>query len=80
MGKNRFENLLDPVGVAQPAAGKPSGGRVGRRSDPRYRQISTYVRADLYKQVRRELLEEERDFGNLLDELLAGWLATRQGR
>ena len=79
MAKNRFEDLLDAVGVAD-TAGTAKGGaaKAGRRSDPRYRQISTYVRADLYKQVRRELLELERDFGDLLDELLGEWLSRRQ--
>lgn len=58
-----------PVPAATAAALK-----TGKRSDPSYRQISTYVRSDLYKQVRKRLTDEERDFAELLDELLEKWI------
>jgi hypothetical protein len=33
------------------------------------------VRSPLYKEVRKRLTDEERDFADLLDELLTAWIA-----
>lgn len=82
MSKNKFADLLGEVGIAPDAAPPelpPAPPKVGKRSDPAYRQISTYVRSDLYRNVRRELLLDDRDFSDLIDELLAEWLRTRTG-
>jgi hypothetical protein len=79
--KNRFSALLHEVGV--PAAGNPVAGpapvpaKLAKRNDPQYRQISTYVRTALYKEVRKRLTDEERDFADLLDELLVKWMAKQ---
>ena len=80
MAKNKFADLLGEVGVgsAQSKAGGLAAPRVGKRSDPAYRQISTYVRSDLYRLVKRELLMEDRDFSDLVDELLGEWVSRRQ--
>lgn len=83
MAKNKFAELLGEVGLGSEGTPTPSPepvnvARVGKRSDPAYRQISTYVRSDLYRLVKRELLMEERDFSDLMDELLGDWLSRRQ--
>ena len=82
MAKNKFADLLGEVGLRHPGQGgveaEPPVARVGKRSNPAYRQISTYVRSDLYRSVKRELLMEERDFSDLMDELLADWMSRRQ--
>ncbi|HYI91950.1 MAG TPA: hypothetical protein VEX68_00260 [Bryobacteraceae bacterium] len=84
MAKNKFADLLGEVGlgsVEPPGEGAPPPPpRVGKRSDPAYRQISTYVRSDLYRLVKRELLMDERDFSDLMDELLAEWVSRRQSK
>lgn len=84
MGKNKFAELLGEVGFPAEIAQEPESAgppvKVGKRSDPAYRQISTYVRSDLYRSVKRELLMEERDFSDLMDELLSAWVSTRQAR
>ena len=84
MAKNKFADLLGEVGLGNPGQGgveaEPPVSRVGKRSNPAYRQISTYVRSDLYRSVKRELLMEERDFSDLMDELLADWIGRRQGK
>ena len=85
MAKNKFADLLGEVGLGNPGqtgveAEPPPIVRVGKRSNPAYRQISTYVRSDLYRSVKRELLMEERDFSDLMDELLAEWISRRQGK
>ena len=80
MAKNKFADLLGEVGVgsAQSETVGLAVPRVGKRSDPAYRQISTYVRSDLYRLVKRELLMEDRDFSDLVDELLGEWVSRRQ--
>jgi hypothetical protein len=85
MAKNKFADLLGEVGIAaslEPASESvpPAMARVGKRSDPAYRQISTYVRSDVYRSVKRELLMDERDFSDLMDELLVDWLSTRTSK
>jgi hypothetical protein len=84
MVKNKFAELLGEVGLPAETGPEPETAvappKVGKRSDPAYRQISTYVRSDLYRSVKRELLMEEREFSDLMDELLAAWVGTRQGK
>jgi hypothetical protein len=85
MAKNKFADLLGEVGLGsatEPSAEAASMAvvKVGKRSDPAYRQISTYVRSDLYRAVKRELLMDERDFSDLMDELLGEWLSRRQAK
>jgi hypothetical protein len=82
MAKNKFADLLGEVGISpvdvEPDVPPPPPPKVGRRSDPAYRQISTYVRSDVYRAVKRELLMDERDFSDLMDELLSEWVSRRQ--
>ena len=85
MAKNKFAELLGEVGLGSASTGQvvepePAPPKVGKRSDPAYRQISTYVRSDLYRSVKRELLMNERDFSDLMDELLAEWVSRRQAK
>ena len=84
MAKNKFAELLGEVGIGSTTGHvvepEPASPKVGKRSDPAYRQISTYVRSDLYRSVKRELLMDERDFSDLMDELLAGWVSSRQAK
>jgi hypothetical protein len=83
MAKNKFADLLGEVGLGSaeaPEAPPAAATRIGKRSDPAYRQISTYVRSDLYRSVKRELLMDERDFSDLMDELLAEWVSKRQSK
>jgi hypothetical protein len=86
MAKNKFAELLGEVGLGggalppAPLDEPVSVPKMGKRSDPAYRQISTYVRSDLYRLVKRELLMEERDFSDLMDELLSDWVGRRQAK
>ncbi len=56
-------------------------GRVGgKRSDPEYTQVSAYVGRETYRKVKVALVtDDERDFSEIVDELLRGWLAARRG-
>lgn len=52
----------------------------GKRNNPDYDQTTAYVRKDIYKAVRIALIEEgeERDYSELVEELLAKWLKSRR--
>jgi hypothetical protein len=57
--------------------GRPA---TGKRNDPEYDQTTAYVRKDTYKAVRIALIEdgEERDYSELVEELLSKWLKARK--
>ena len=49
----------------------------GKRSNAQYRQVSAYVRKDTHRKVKMALLEVDREFSELVEELLDGWLTSR---
>lgn len=62
-------------------AGRPA---TGKKSDPNYRQVTAYVRKDLYREVTDALYDESRgqdmkrkEFSELVDELLEQWRQAR---
>lgn len=67
-----------------PPTGRPANGK---KSDPRYKQVTAYVRKDLHRHVTDALYDETRgredakrkEFSELVDELLAQWLKNRRG-
>lgn len=56
-----------------------TGRGVGRRRDPDYMQASAYVPRKLRRQVERVLLNDpsERDYSQLIEELLQKWLTEQ---
>ena len=61
-------------------------GRVGRprakRSDPAYQQVTAYIRKDTYQAIKSILFnqEGEREFSELVEELLAGYARENKER
>jgi hypothetical protein len=51
--------------------------RAGKRSNDEYRQISAYIRKDTHRRVKIALLEQDREFSELVEELLGEWLESR---
>ena len=82
MAKGKFDNLLkardrnDALNREVPNEHTRSAS-VGKRSDGDYRQVSAYIRKDTHQQVKIALLQEEREFSELVEELLSGWLEAR---
>lgn len=80
---NKFKALFDAKkgqGREQ-AQGPPRRGRPqGKHSDPDYRQVTAYIRRDTHQRVKLALLEEgkDREFSELLEELLSNWLKARK--
>ncbi len=56
---------------------KPGRPR-GKRSDKTYVQVCGYVKLATYKQVRKILIDEEKEFSELMQELLEGWVLLKQ--
>lgn len=60
---------------------KASRGRPkGKRSNPSYEQVTAYIRKDTYRQTKVALLQadEERDFSQLVEDLLCAYLRTQK--
>jgi hypothetical protein len=56
---------------------KPKLGRPpGKRSNPEYQSVTTFLHRETYLAVQRELVGTDKDFGDVVDELLKNWLAT----
>ncbi len=84
-GKSRFDDLMEAKRSGRDEAAPESPGRgcpprsqgAGKRGDPDYRQVSAYVRKDTHQKVKMALLEVDREFSELVEELLRDWLTKR---
>jgi hypothetical protein len=58
------------------------GRPAGKRTDPDYSQVTAYIRKSTHHGVKLRLLQEGqgREFSELVEELLAGWLQGLQGK
>ncbi len=59
---------------------KASRGRPkGKRSNPLYEQVTAYIHKDTYRQTKVALLQadDERDFSQLVEDLLCAYLRTQ---
>ncbi len=80
--RGRFDEFLREArppdsGAAQPpttprarATDKPRA----KRDDPDYKQALAYVRRETHRSVMAKLAEQEREFSDLVEELLSKWL------
>ena len=55
---------------------KTLGRPRGKRSNPDYTQVTSYIKKETHKSVQRVLLEKEKEFSELIQELLEEWLAV----
>ena len=79
--KGKFDDLLQARRAKEPGNERHNESArttsVGKRSDSDYRQVSAYIRKDTHRQVKIALLQEDREFSQLVEELLRGWLDQR---
>ncbi len=62
-----------------PSRGRPKGsGKQGKRSMKDRKLAGAYVKKTTHKAVMRELIDDPRDFSDLVEELLEGWLEGRK--
>jgi hypothetical protein len=59
-----------------PKLAKTSRGRTstGKRSDPLYTQVGCYLPRELNTKIKMKLIDDPRDFSDLVAELLRNWL------
>jgi hypothetical protein len=64
--------------TAQPSPIIADSRQTGKRSDTDYTQVSAYIRKATHRGVRAALIlgESDRDFGELVDDLLEEWLRS----
>ena len=79
---SKFKDVIraaqdQPQQDAPPPAPKPKR-QTGKRSDGAYTQVSAYVRTHIHKAVKRELVDADLDFSDLVDLLLFEWLQSRK--
>lgn len=65
-----------PTKPQPPTEVKKRGRPNAKRSDPNIIQTTAYIRKETHRNVKRALLddEQERDYSELVEELLAAWL------
>lgn len=62
---------LDVVTTTAPKKRKSTG----KRTDPTYKQVGAYIKKDTYLQIQKLLLDKpDKDFSDLVQELLSGYL------
>lgn len=54
----------------------------GKRSDPAYEQVTAYIRKETYRRTKVALLQsdDERDFSQLVEDLLFAYLSTQKSK
>ena len=63
---------------AEASPGKrPVGRPPGKRTNPDYQSVTTFLHKQTYLDTQRALIGAEQDFGDLVDELLSEWLQRR---
>ncbi len=81
MEKGKFDDLVKARTRARPSGDLSHAGseiaRRGKRSNDEYRQVSAYIRKDTHRRTKMALLEENREFSELVEELLQYWLNSR---
>lgn len=63
-------------GPAKPASKGP-GRPPGKRSNPDYQSVTTFLHKQTYLDTQRALIGTDKDFGDLVDSLLTEWLKGR---
>jgi hypothetical protein len=59
--------------------GRPRGYAGGKRDNKEeFTQASAYIRRDVHKRVKSALVDEEKEFSELVEELLVEWLGSRK--
>lgn len=67
----------DPAQEQPRGRGRPKGSAGGKRDDAEYTQAGAYIRKDVHKKVKAALILEDKEFSELVEELLVEWLKAR---
>jgi hypothetical protein len=80
--RSKFKGLFDARQQpsdepAKRGRGRPAGNAGGKRDDAEFTQASAYVPRELHKKVKAALALEEKEYSELVAELLDKWLKSR---
>src|ERR1035441_8003062 len=58
-----------------PAAPTPKMGRpAGKKTNPEYTQVTVYLRKEVHRQAKKILIDDGREFSELVDQLVDRWI------
>ena len=63
---------------AEPAKMPKMGRPPGKKSNPEYTQVTVYLRKELHQAARKRLIDEQRQFSDLVGDLVNQWLSDTQ--
>ena len=68
--------------AVQTPTAKKMGRPSGKRSDPKYTQVTAYIQSQTYRDVKVALLmgQEPQEFSELIEDLLTKWLSTQKSK
>lgn len=72
LAQKREQGKVAPAPEAEPK--KRQRKATGKRSDPNYIQVGAYIPIELNKSVKRLLVDDDKDFSDLVSELLEQWV------
>ena len=76
LAQKRKQGKAAPAPEAEPK--KRQRKATGKRSDPNYLQVGAYIPIELNKRVKRRLVDTDKDFSELVAELLDQWVQSNQ--
>ncbi len=76
LAQKREQGKAAPAPEAEPK--KRQRKATGKRSDPNYIQVGAYIPIELNKRVKRRLVDTDKDFSELVAELLDQWVQNNQ--
>ena len=65
---------LRPASTAPVKVPRKVGRPPGKKSDPDYAQVTVYLRKDNHLAAKKRLLDDGKEFSELVDELVTAWL------
>lgn len=72
LAQKREKGKAAPIPEKEPK--KQQRKATGKRSDPNYIQVGAYIPIELNKSVKRLLVDDDKDFSDLVAELLEQWV------
>jgi hypothetical protein len=75
---NPFKQVIQQSGQSRETAASPvppDAEKTGRRSRESYTQVGAYIPKALYKDVQRRLIDQDRNFSEVVEELLTSYVA-----
>ena len=72
--KNTQALTPTPESAAAEATIRKVGRPPGKKSNPEYQQVTIYIEKQVHRTARKLLLDDERQFSDLVNELVSEWV------